>query len=359
MRGLSARIRNSASTVPGATYAAAAALGLSAFVIEEWVERYIEPNLAMPFVAASALAAWLGGVGPGVLCVAINSAGFWQMSLRHDPDNVFVRLGVFIAVNLVVVWIIEVVRRSREELRRSEERYKRLTGELERSNAELEQFAYVASHDLQEPLRMVASYTELLADTYSGKLGPEADKYIGYAAGGARRMQALINDLLEFSRVGRRGAPLANVSSEAALRHALDNLRAALGETGAAIVHDPLPLVRGDLTQLAQVFQNLIGNALKFHGPEPPRIEIRAQRDRSEWRFSVRDNGIGFDPRYADRIFLIFQRLHGREQYRGNGIGLAVCRNIVERHGGRIWAESEPGRGSTFFFTLPVAKGAQ
>ncbi|MGE5486313.1 MAG: ATP-binding protein [bacterium] len=359
MRGLGARLRHNASAVPGAAYALAAALSLSAFAIETWVERHIDPNLAMPFVVASALAAWLGGVGPGVLSVALNSAGFWQTSLRHGADNVLPRLGVFVSVNLVVVWIIELVRRSREQLRRSEELYKRLSGELERSNAELEQFAYVASHDLQEPLRMVASYTELLAETYSGQLGPEADKYIAYAAGGARRMQALINDLLEFSRVGRRGEPLADVPIEDALRRALGNLATTLNETNAVIVHDPLPLVRGDLVQLAQVFQNLIGNGVKFRGPEPPRIEIRAQRDRSEWRFSVRDNGIGFDPRYADRIFLLFQRLHGREQYRGTGIGLAVCRKIVERHGGRIWAESEPGRGSTFFFTLPVAKGAR
>ncbi len=201
---------------------------------------------------------------------------------------------------------------------------------------------------------MVASYTELLGETYRGKLGPDADKYIGYAVDGARRMQALINDLLQYSRIGRKEAPLKDVSMEDALAAATQNLKAAIDETGATITHDPLPEVRGDLAQLTRLFQNLLGNAMKFRGEQPPVIHTGVERKRAEWQFSVRDNGVGFDPKYADRIFLLFQRLHGRERYRGTGIGLAVCKKIVERHGGRIWAASEPGRGSTFYFTIPI-----
>jgi light-regulated signal transduction histidine kinase (bacteriophytochrome) len=228
---------------------------------------------------------------------------------------------------------------------------------LKRSNAELEQFAYVASHDLQEPLRMVASYTALLGENYQGKLGPEADKYIGYAVDGARRMQSLINDLLEYSRVTRKPGAFGDVAANSAFDLAIANLKTAIEESGATVTRDELPVVRGDAAQLTRLFQNLAGNAVKFRGEAPPLVQVSASRGSAEWVFSVRDNGIGFDPKYADRIFLVFQRLHGRDRYRGTGIGLAICKKIVERHGGRIWAESQPGSGSTFSFTIPVSRG--
>ena len=226
--------------------------------------------------------------------------------------------------------------------------------ELARSNADLQQFAYVASHDLQEPLRMVASYTQLLGKRYRGKLDADADDFIAFAVDGAHRMQVLINDLLAYSRVGTRGKEFASTSCESVLEGVLVNLKAAIEETHAIISHDPLPTIRVDQTQLSQVFQNLIGNALKFHGPEPVRVHVSVQQEAGEWRFSVRDNGIGIEPHDTDRIFVIFQRLHGSREYPGTGIGLAITKKIVERHGGRIWVVSEPGKGSTFTFTIPI-----
>ena len=239
--------------------------------------------------------------------------------------------------------------------KRAEEALKKYTADLARSNADLEQFAYVASHDLQEPLRMVASFTQLLAQRYRGKLGAEADDFIGYAVDGARRMQLLLNDLLAYSRVGTRGKELAPARSEETLEAALANLMKSIEETAATVTHDPLPMVMADETQLTQVFQNLVGNALKFHGSEPPRIHISAQPADGQWRFSVRDHGIGIDPKHADRIFVIFQRLHTSAEYPGTGLGLAISKKIVERHGGRIWMESEPAKGATFYFTMAKA----
>ncbi len=225
--------------------------------------------------------------------------------------------------------------------------------ELARSNSELEQFAYVASHDLQEPLRMVASYMQLLERRYKGKLDQDADEFIGYAVDGAGRMQRLINDLLGYSRLGTHGQAFTSISSQAALDQALDNLGVSLQESQAKVTHDPLPEVKGDQAQLVQLFQNLVGNAVKFHARKAPRVHVSAVPNDKEWVFSVRDNGIGIDPQYAERIFIIFQRLHDRSQYTGTGIGLAICKKIVQRHGGRIWVESEPGKGATFYFTLP------
>ncbi len=225
--------------------------------------------------------------------------------------------------------------------------------ELARSNEELEQFAYVASHDLREPLRMVTSYLQLLSKRYQGRLDADADEFIHFAVDGAERMRGLIDGILAWSRVGRRGREFRSTDSNAVLRSSLANLQVAIVEAGAVVTHDSLPAVVADPDQLMQLFQNLVGNAIKFRGAEPPRVHVSASRDEAQWKFQVTDNGIGLDPQNADRIFKMFQRLHDRETYPGTGIGLAVARRIVERHGGRIWVESEPGRGATFLFTLP------
>lgn len=224
---------------------------------------------------------------------------------------------------------------------------------LERSNKELEQFAYVASHDLQEPLRMIASYVELLAQRYQGKLDEKADKFIHYIVDGATRMQTLINDLLMFSRVATRGNPFTLTSAETSLADVLTNLKKAIADKEASVTHDPLPDVMVDSTQFEQVLQNLIANALKFC-EQKPQVHLGAVRQGDEWLFSVRDNGIGIAKEHMSRLFVIFQRLHTRSEYVGTGIGLAVCKKVVERHGGRIWIESQPGQGSTFFFTIPI-----
>ncbi len=225
--------------------------------------------------------------------------------------------------------------------------------ELQRSNAELQQFAYVASHDLQEPLRMVASYVQVLARQYRGKLDADADEFIGYAVDGAKRMQQLINDLLAYSRVGTHAAEFAPTDCERILGYVLNDLQMAIRDAGAVVTHDPLPVVTGDEVQLTQLLQNLVSNAIKFHGPEPPRVHLSVQETAQEWVFTVRDNGVGIAPEQFERIFLIFQRLHPRGKYPGTGIGLAICKRIVERHGGRIWVASEPAKGSAFTFALP------
>jgi len=230
-------------------------------------------------------------------------------------------------------------------------------GELNRSNIELEQFAYIASHDLQEPLRMVASYTQLLARRYKGKLDSDADEFITFAVDGANRMQRLIQDLLAYSRVGTKGKELLETSSEAALQQALINLAASVQASGAVVTNGPLPFVCADEMQLTQLFQNLIGNAIKYQNPGIPRIHLSAVScGWQKWKFSVKDNGLGIEPQYFERIFGMFQRLHKREEFEGTGIGLAICKKIVERHGGVISVESQPGDGSTFHFVLTDSK---
>jgi PAS domain S-box-containing protein len=245
--------------------------------------------------------------------------------------------------------IVDITERKRAETFLAER-----AAELQRSNDDLEQFAYIASHDLQEPLRMVASYTELLADRYQGKLDAKADKYIGYAVDGAKRMQRLVNDLLSYSRIGTQGKTPTTTDSMQVMESVLQGMRRMIGEAGGSIKCEQLPTVVVDEIQLGQVFQNLIGNAIKFRSDRPLIVDIRAERQGSHWRFKVEDNGIGIDARYAERIFQMFQRLNERDKYDGSGIGLAIVKRIVERHGGRIWFESEVGKGSTFYFTIPA-----
>ena len=250
------------------------------------------------------------------------------------------------------------LKKANEELSReisehmvAKHRLKKLTADLESSNKELEQFAYVASHDLKEPLRIVSSYMKLLEKRYREKLDGDAFEFIKYAVDSSERMQKMVDDLLTFSRVQTIGREFDAVRSDEALDKSIENLHVAIKETGAVIERGALPALRADASQLAHVFQNLIGNAIKFRGVERPKIRVSAKEDGRQWVFSVDDNGVGFDMRYKDKLFQVFQRLHGRE-YPGSGIGLATCKRIVERHGGRIWADSEPGRGSTFYFSI-------
>ncbi len=258
---------------------------------------------------------------------------------KDDRNNV---LGVFAAARDVT------------DLKRAEAELAARARELARSNADLQQFAYVASHDLQEPLRTISSFSQLLARRYQGKLDSDADDFIAFTVDGAMRMQTLINDLLAFSRIDTQGSSFAPTDCEKILHSAEENLAAAIEESGAAITHDSLPKLVADERQLTQLFQNLLSNAIKFRRPEvAPRIHVSSKRQNGGWKLSIRDNGIGIDPHYFDRIFIIFQRLHGREQYTGTGIGLAICKKIVERHGGRLWVESESGTGSTFHFVIP------
>jgi light-regulated signal transduction histidine kinase (bacteriophytochrome) len=281
----------------------------------------------------------------------------YESSLRHKEGHMF---SVEVRSNFLEFEGQEYNVKSVADItdrKRAEEYSAQQNAELGRSNSELEQFAYVASHDLQEPLRMVSSYCGLLARRYKGKLDKDADEFIDFAVDGATRMKHLIDDLLLYSRVGRRDKPFTPINSTDSVRAAVANLEVAIGEAHALITCDPLPMVFADFGQLTQVFQNLIGNALKFRGDQDARIHVSARclsesNDPSQWEFSVQDNGIGIEQQFDERVFVIFQRLHTREQYPGNGMGLAITKKIIERHGGRIWLESKPAAGTTFFFTL-------
>ena len=315
---------------------AAVALGVGLWVaLRRWV---VEPLHAL---AADARAVSSGdlrhpvvGTGPGEIT-----------SLARDVET----------MRTTLVAQVEEVERSRAEIQDAHARLSEQTEELERSNRDLEQFAYVASHDLQEPLRKVASFTQLLQKRYGGQLDERADQYIEFAVDGAKRMQRLIQDLLGFSRVGRVTGELTDVDLADVLAQALDNLGEAVVESGATVTHDALPVVRGERTLLVQLLQNLVGNAIKFRDPDrPPVVHLSAEREGDEWVLRCRDNGIGIDEQYADRVFVIFQRLHAKDVYEGTGIGLALCKKIVEFHGGRIWIDPPDGDGSSIRWTLPA-----
>jgi PAS domain S-box-containing protein len=275
------------------------------------------------------------------------------LALRRDGSEVPIEIGfnpIMTEEGLVVLSsIVDISERKSGQTVLFER-----TKELLRSNAELEQFAYVASHDLQEPLRMVASYTRLLAEEYADKLDAEGQRFVHFARDGAERMQQLIHDLLAYSRVGSRTRKSRQISSQTCLQSALANLGISIGETGTVVRAIGLPSVTADPVQVAELFQNLISNAIKFRREPAPLIDISAEAAADGYKFSVRDNGIGIEPQYFEEVFQVFKRLHSKEEYPGTGIGLAICKRIVERSGGRIWVESQPGMGSTFCFTLPA-----
>jgi PAS domain S-box-containing protein len=289
----------------------------------------------------------------------LDQARFEKRYLRRDGSVVWCDLAIALVRDVFGMPLYEIaVFDDITERKKSEAALQAAHEELKRSNAELEQFAYVASHDLQEPLRMVASYTQLLGRRYQAKLDQDAREFMSYIVDGATRMKQLIEDLLAYSRVGTKGQDFKPVALEAPLRRALFNLRAGIEEAGAAVTYDPLPTVQGDEVQLGQLLQNLVGNALKFRSNSVPRIHIGVSEKDSEYQIEVRDNGIGIEPQYFERIFMVFQRLHNKGEYPGTGIGLAICKKVVERHGGRIWVESRAGEGSSFYFTL-IKRGGE
>jgi light-regulated signal transduction histidine kinase (bacteriophytochrome) len=291
--------------------------------LDQFREKLLQPNcFDMTWVQRDQL--------PVDVCV-------WPLGLRHLSGP---RRGT-----LLFVADIAGRKQAEQALRKQAE-------ELARKNFDLEQFAYLASHDLQEPLRMVSLYTQLLAKRYQSHLDAEADEFIGYVVEGAKRMHQLINDLLAYTRLSSQGQNFVLTDCEDVLKQAQFNLQVTFKESGAKLTHDPLPKLMADTSQLVQLFQNLLGNAVKFRSEKPLQVHVSAQREEKDWLFSVQDTGIGIDPQYRDRIFVLFQRLHTDGHYPGTGIGLAVCKRIVERHGGRIWVESQLGQGATFYFTV-------
>ena len=345
----------------------------------EFLEQYhVRSNLVVPILISREI--------PDNLANSSPSTDLWGLLIAHECSKIrkwqtievdfLQKLATQVAIAIKQAMLFEQLQQTNQELAESKadleikvrdrtrelelvnRQLLKLNQELTCSNQELEQFAYIVSHDLREPLRMVTSFTQLLKQKYAGHLDAEADKIIGFAVDGAIRMEELINDLLTYSQVGNSGKTLELVDTEVVLDQALSNLHLALQETNAQIIREPLPAVVGDTTQLIQLWQNLIANAIKYRTAESPRIEIGATAELDQYLFWVKDNGIGINPQYSDRIFQIFQRLHTRQEYPGTGTGLAICHKIVERHGGKIWVESELGQGATFYFTLPVEQEA-
>lgn len=326
-------------------------------------------------IAAVVITAWKLGRGPGMLSAVIGAFAVRPLFLPVErlipPANEAARLVIYLALTFVISALVGARRRAEAALRRAnlelEQKVKDRTAalqsanhelersliQLRRSNEALEQFAYVCSHDLKEPLRTITIYTELLKTRYAGKLDPDADDFIQYVVNGAGRMSELINSLLEFSRAGRPIKP-EKAPAGTIVRNAIASLEPMIRETGAKITVGDLPDLEADRVQIERLFQNLIANSLKYRCEAPPRVEISAQRQAGNWLFAVKDNGIGIAPAYHEKIFILFQQLHPLNAYPGVGIGLAVCRQIIERHEGRIWVESQPGAGATFYFTLPA-----
>ncbi|WP_315095776.1 ATP-binding protein [uncultured Cellulomonas sp.] len=318
---------------------AAVALGIALWItLRRWILEPLD-SLAADARAVSSgdLRHPVAGVGPGEIS-----------ALAGDVERMRVAL----------VDQVQAMESSRAEIAVAHELLTEQAEELRRSNRDLEQFAYVASHDLQEPLRKIASFTQLLQKRYGGQMDERADQYIGFAVDGAKRMQQLIQDLLGFSRVGRVGGEVVDVDLAEALAGALDNLSETIAESGAVVTHDELPVVRGEAPLLVQLFQNVVGNGIKFRDPSRiPAIHVSARRVADSWELECRDNGIGIDQQYAERVFVIFQRLHAKDLYEGTGIGLSLCKKIVEFHGGRIWIEQPDGEGTSIRWTLPAADG--
>jgi signal transduction histidine kinase len=304
------------------------------------------------FISFPVAARFTVGWYAGRIC-ALLSSSLVLFVLLYEITKLYAQL---VRAVLARAELLAMLDKKNQDLEAANEELAQRSQELARSNAELEQLAYIASHDLQEPLRMVASYLQLLEQRYGERLDADAHEFIEFAVDGATRMQALIDDLLTYSRVGSRAQPLQPTDCMAVVEAVIRSVRVAIEESGTRVTYDPLPTVTGDATQLMQLFQNLIANAIKFRRDQGPEIHIHAEPEDGFWRFSVQDNGIGIAPEYFDRIFVMFQRLHSRSTYSGTGIGLAICQKIVERHGGRIWVESTPGTGSTFQFTLPREK---
>ncbi len=347
----------------------------SAVVLLVGVADYVtgrELSFSIFYLLPIFLVTWFAGRNAGIFMCVTSSATEFMANFFADRTNShplisfwnsvmllgFFFIFVFILTRIKMEYqrrlkLISELEDSLEELKRTKEELEQKSLDLTRSNDDLKDFAFSVSHDLQEPLRIIAGYVNLLARRYKGELDSDADEFIEYTVDGVKRMQALIKDLLEYSQVGTREKHFKPIESSLAVGLAVGNLQTAIEECGAVVTYDELPTVTADLSLMSRLFQNLIGNAIKFRGKDTPGVHISAGRKGTEWVFSVRDNGIGIDSRQTERIFLIFQRLHDRDEYPGTGIGLAICRKIVERHGGRIWVESEPGKGSTFYFTIP------
>ena len=305
--------------------------------------------VARRLIPTAVLVPWL----LGLLLLMGEQAGYYG----RESALSFFAVGTIVIFTGFIWWNARLLHLADLERARAEEQLRETSLNLQRSNTDLEQFAYVASHDLFEPLRMVTSYLQLFRQHFKDRIDNQGNEFLEFALEGAKRMEALIHDLLAYSRVDIRGRAFEPAQGEQIFSAAISNLKVAIQESGASITHSALPQVLADKVQLTQVFQNLIGNALKFRRDGAPQITVAAVRRDNEWVFSVHDNGIGIEPKDFDRIFVIFQRLHTRQEYAGTGIGLALCKKIIERHGGRIWVESTPGQGSTFFFTLPVIQG--